>query len=628
MAKNPCSDFSKTIYDLARQYSADENVGDIDTLLTKIQEQQPDLTREQLVGAIADASTARAIDLTAAQKRLAQIKREARTDIRLRKAIEDLETHVKDSTLPAAQRKVSNTPQAIRELQAKKAELKAAISQSEPALKQRLERQITDLTDRLSRNEFAEAIPEESVTSSKEVARLEFERDKLRKEINTKIRDAQPKTIWGTVAEASQFFKGVKASMDLPPLFRQGLFALTNPQRAAAAFVDGIKAMGSQKAEYESQQEIENRDNFPLYQKMGLRLRSPEAGLTESDENFRSKVFSNASKGFKRVPGSKIVGNVVEVAYKGSGRGYVTFLNRLRADMFDAWSQAWTANGIPTEIEGRRIAYLVNVLTGEGSLGKLEGISPQLNAVFFSPRNIASRLQMVIAPFESVAGEIAHVAARGKKVKIPGTSVTIDTGNIAGGKKIRRAVLKEYAKFISGVAGMYAMAGIAFDDDDDFEIMSDPTHTMAGALRFGSSYLDPLGGLRPLLVLTSRIATGEKTTASGKKVDIRGPEKAYATDSPAALITKYFQGKMAPAPGELLEWLNGSDFKGDPVTFWQTVGDLIIPMSPQDVVGAYREHGLVGGSAISALITTGMGAQNYQTRGGTKGKSKRNVLVQ
>jgi hypothetical protein len=80
---------------------------------------------------------------------------------------------------------------------------------------------------------------------------------------------------------------------------------------------------------------------------------------------------------------------------RGSERGYVGFLNKFRADMFDD-----IVKNNPEVAQNAKFtkdaADLINNMTGRGKLpSKLEGASSLANSVFFSPKLIMSRINLL-----------------------------------------------------------------------------------------------------------------------------------------------------------------------------------------------------------------------------------------
>lgn len=614
-----CSELATILYSLAKIHAQASGVSTVDDLLAVMQKAQPDLNldRQQLVGAIVEASTAAAKSRKRAKTAMQQIRSEAKNDVQLRAAIDNVEQALAEGRLPdTKQAPKSEAPEAIVSLRERLKELRAAVAKSEPAIKARVEAQIEKLTKELESTDFAVPVAEEEVPASPEVQRLMYERDKLRSQLNQRIRDAKPKNFVEGAVVASQFAKGFKASYDLPPVFRQGLFAIGHPQMLAESFVHGLKAIKSDQYAYQLNNSIKADDAYPVAIASGVRLNDIDAKLAPNDEAFLNTIANTVrdkgSAGFLREGLNKIA----QGAEAGS-RGYTAMMNSLRFNLFKHWSRTMSETGIPNAREAKAIAGIANMMTGDANLGQAERIAPYLNALFFSPRNMVSRMQLAVAPFTALAGEIADATGLSKqgtlnfKVPIVGTNMSIDVSNIGGGKRIRRALMGEYARVMAGIMSFYMMAQLMWGDDENFEVVTDPLDTQAGAIRVGNTYIDPLGGIRPLLVLAGRTISGHTTTSKGERIDIAGPDRDFASDTPSQLLLKFFRGKMAPVPGVAMDWLDRQRIDGTEPTFLASVGDLTIPMSPQDMIDVYREHGLVGGSAISALILTGMGTQTY-----------------
>jgi hypothetical protein len=109
-----------------------------------------------------------------------------------------------------------------------------------------------------------------------------------------------------------------------------------------------------------------------------------------------------------QIPGADLIGK--------SSRAYAGFLNKLRADVFAGGVDALQAQGKTPENsleEYRSWADFVNNATGRGKMpGKtLEDSAPLLNAMFFSPKFLASRLNLMTEIFEQEgAGEAAKTS--------------------------------------------------------------------------------------------------------------------------------------------------------------------------------------------------------------------------
>jgi hypothetical protein len=570
----------------------------------------------------------------------AQEIRDAKTIEQLKTAIAKLEDHLKNGTLPEIQKTKERSEKVQKWVKARR-EAEKALRDSEPAVRARLEAQMTRMIDKLQQGDFATPIDEKSVPMSGELADLTFRRDSVRNQINRVIQSTRTRTIWGALAEKSMGFKALKASFDLPPLFRQGVFmTVTNPAASARAFVSGLKAMGpdSERNYYDMMKALRERVNAPLYLRDNLAIK--DIGATNMSAGIRAGMTpAEAARGGGKysvddyidlgvLPGKGVVPKLWNLTKEGldrSGRGFTMYLNQLRADTYDAWAESFTETGVPTPVEGEYIARMVNILTGEGNLGSLERYAPAMNMALFSPRNFIAKLQASVSePLKAGLAEIGELTGR-ESIKIPYLNGTLSL-NAAGSKKVRRAVARQYAKYMAANLMFYTLLGTLLNDEDGegAEVITDPTHSMAGAVKIGNTYLDPLGGLRPTLVMFSRLASGTKTTASGKTVDIRGEDVPFKGDTMGGLILQQLRGKLAPAPASLVNYLsNKQDFKGDPVTFGSTFNDLFVPMSGSDMKDAFQEQGIAGGAGISALISLGMGANTFVPKP-TKGIKSRN----
>ena len=114
-----------------------------------------------------------------------------------------------------------------------------------------------------------------------------------------------------------------------------------------------------------------------------------KAGLQLTDlNNMTSREESMLSKYAEKIPG-----------IRASNRAYTLFLNKTRADVFKSMvtdASAWLGQDAKNNLSlARDLAEVVNTSTGRGNLGRFEGSAKNLSTVLFSPRLMASRLQMM-----------------------------------------------------------------------------------------------------------------------------------------------------------------------------------------------------------------------------------------
>jgi hypothetical protein len=264
----------------------------------------------------------------------------------------------------------------------------------------------------------------------------------------------------------------------------------------------------------------------------------------------------------------------------GSQRAYVTFLNRLRADTFDTLADKLARDKELTQVESNAIANFVNVATGRGNFGMKDNALVGLNTIFFAPRYVASRFQLL-------AGQPLY----------------------RGSPRIRKAVAIEYARFLAGAAVVYGLAQL-----DGATVETDPRSADFGKLKYGNTRIDPMAGLLQASVLISRLASGETKTLSGKVVPIRGPKIPFGSGNSADVLARFARSKLSPALSAGVNVLAGEDMVGNPATPATVAKGMLVPLSLQDIYASMIEQGVPRGTAMAVLSIFGMGLQNYDQK--------------
>lgn len=473
--------------------------------------------------------------------------------------VDKLEGHLRAGTLPEASPASPEANPRVAELKDRRDELLAAIRQSDAAIKKRYLADIQNLTDRLENGVFTLPEPKVKRPMDRELLGLDYQRFELKKRIRGEIEKLKPKTIWGVASEPFNAARAIKTAFDVSAVMRQGGFiALGNPVRAAKALPDMFRAMKSEENSYRINKAIFERENAPLYHRDGLFLSEPgTGGLSKQEEVFVSKLAG-------AIPG-----------VKASERAYVTFLNKIRADTYDALTASLAKDGMVTEEEGRAIANFINVATGRGKLpGSLEKAADAMNTIFFAPRYVTSRFQLL-------AGQPLY----------GGTAAT------------RKMIAREYAKFVAGIGVVLGLGKLA---GGDVEI--DPRSADFGKIRFGETRLDPMAGLSQALVFVVRSALGETKTASGEIQPLRG-EGARSTVADNAF--RFVRSKLAPVPGAVFNTFAGEDVVGTPTNAAREAVGLFDPIGRRDIMDALREQGIEKGSLLSAVSLFGAGMNTY-----------------
>lgn len=437
------------------------------------------------------------------------------------------------------------------------------------SLKTRLAREKADLQERLAKGDFSPRRKVRELPLDSEAARAKAEvillRDKFEAELQKQryLQKTRAEKIWLGTKEALNLSRAILTSWDVSAVGRQGAFiALGNPIRAAKSMGPMFKSLVSKEAAAAAEAEIQSRPNAKLYEQSGLFLAPREGGkLTGMEEAFMSRLAS-------KIPG---VAN--------SARAYVTFLNKLRADSFDALYESLVSSGEATPAELKAIANYVNIATGRGNLGKAAGAAETLSTAFFAPRLVASRFQLI-------AGEPLY----------------------RGSARTRYLVAKEYGKFLVGLGVIYSLGMLAGGDVED-----DPRSSNFGKIKFGNTRIDPMAGLSQTTVLASRLATGELKNFRGKVEPIRG-DVEYVHRTAADVIATFLRSKLSPIVGNAVDIASGKNVVGEKVTPGSVAVNMTVPLAFRDIQAIMEEQGIPAGVAIGLLSMFGMGVQNYDER--------------
>lgn len=438
------------------------------------------------------------------------------------------------------------------------------------AFKARTSTRIAELHDRISRDDFAPRPRKESGALDAEAKKLAFELDQQKAKFNEgllkfKLQNRTPaQKIFGSAQEGLNLSRAIITGIDLSGLLRQGGFvAFGNPVRAAKASGAMLRAFRSKKGEFDVLEEIRSRPNFPEYKKAGLYIaENAGASLSKMEEAYMSRWA-------EKVP-----------VIAGSQRAYSAVLNRLRADTFDAMSKSLSREGRATPEELKVIGNYVNVATGRGDLGKFTQAAVPLNTVFFAPRYVTSRFQLL-------AGQPFY----------------------GGNARTRRAIAGEYAKYLIGVGTVYALAQAATGE----KVETDPRSADFGKIRMGDTRIDPMSGLLQSTVLTSRLATGETKKSDGDIVPIRGDDVPFSGTTADDVVKRFLRSKLSPNFSTAGDIIAGQNVVGEKTTPASVASRLVVPISFGDIQKAMEEQGVPKGTALSLLSLFGVGLQTYDS---------------
>ena len=358
------------------------------------------------------------------------------------------------------------------------------------------------------------------------------------------------------VMDAAGLPRAFMSALDASAPLRQGFVAtVSHPTESIPAMRQMFKALLSEKNAAAIDESILNSPRILMKKEAGLYLapRGAAAKVAQREETFATRFA-------RKIPGIQM-----------SERGFVTYLNKLRSDVFDMYVDKWERVGYQyTDEDLKKVASFVNHATGRGDVSALGNLAPFLNATMFSPRLLASRVQTV-------------------------------TDLVTSTPAVRKEVARDLAVTLGvGVTtlGLLSAAGAV--------VGLDPRSTDFGKARFGKQRIDIWGSYQPLVRYSAQILTGQAKTQTGDVFDISRKETAL----------RFGRSKMSPTAGLVTDLLTGKNVRGNEVTLGKgSLKDIaannFTPLFAQDLYDAFTKEGFTG--ALRAL-PAGLGAsvQTYE----------------
>jgi len=342
----------------------------------------------------------------------------------------------------------------------------------------------------------------------------------------------------------------VMSSIDLSAPFNQGLF-LIGTKGFWRSFGTMFKSLKSEDVYQDIMAGIKERPTYELMEKSGLSLTDIDSELTSREEAFQSEWG-------KKIPGVAM-----------SERGFNGFLNKLRADTFDRLLKQSQDAGVvstdpkmslETKLQNEKfikdIATYVNNATGRGDLGRFSQSGPWLSGLFFSPRLLASRVNLLTQWMR------------------PSTYTTLNP-----------VVRAEYMKNFATMGGMaLTVAGIA--KMMGAEVSTDPKSSDFMKVKVGNTRYGTLGSFDPLIVLSARLVANAKTNSKGKVVEYG---KGFKAETAYDALATFVRTKLAPVPGTAIDLRVGKNVVGQPVTATSAIGSFA-PMFLQDFYDVWKDQ--------------------------------------
>lgn len=358
----------------------------------------------------------------------------------------------------------------------------------------------------------------------------------------------------GLAKEVAGASKSATASLDLSMFGIQGFKTLVTNPKIAIDVMRTVsknipKSLQKEDASLVAKALVYSRVNF----RNGLDAKAKLATGALKEEAFPSSLPS-------RIPG-------IGRGFEAADHAFQSWSLLTRAKMFDLYvNKAMKAGVDITDIKQlESIGSLANNMSGRATLGRWESVADNINVVLFSPRFWASNLNFLTAHMFSSKG-------------------TAFTRKVAAGN---------LAKAVAAVATvMYTAEALGFETEKD------PNSTNFGKIKIGESWVDVSGKLGSVIVLASRMYSGEMKTMSGKTIDLTSGKWGGLTRWDA--LISFAEGKTSPPTKASIDFLKGRDFNGDKPTILSTLKNLMTPMAAREVPKILT--GPDGGDLLLAMI--------------------------
>jgi hypothetical protein len=398
------------------------------------------------------------------------------------------------------------------------------------------------------------------------------------------------------------------ASMDFSAPLRQGIVAtIAHPRLASRAFGVMFKHAFSQAEFDRFYHNLRESPRWRLYEDSKLALTDPHnLHLDKQEEAFLGGNIA------EKIP---IIGTH---GVKGSERAYVSYLNKLRMDLFDRFADRFEADGKTFSNSPelyKSLASFVNSSTGRGNMAALESASPILSTALFAPRLIAARLNMLgFTDLPNLLAQTGRGIVKGATLGKYDPHWGLDYGFYTKmPPEIRKAAAIDMAKMVlTGITFLGAMKAAGAD------VEPGPRSSDFGKVKIGNTRYDIWGGFQPYVRLFAQMLTEKSKSATTGKVYDLDASKFGGRDISSQLIT-FGRGKLAPIWGtaadiigrrtldqQTLErrfgvpaWFN-DDLKQGHITLTDEVLKSIIPLLASDIADAWKDRG------VQSLLTAGV----------------------
>jgi len=372
---------------------------------------------------------------------------------------------------------------------------------------------------------------------------------------------------WDVFIDAANIPRAMLASGDLSVTFRQLALAVSRkPQHLPKVLKVQLQTIFSPKNWKAINEAGLSNPDVQLFVEKGM-YRAPEPGkavarLWTREEQFQSNLA-------ERIP---VVGKII----KASERAFTAGANSMRDSMAIDYAKLLRKKNLLNDENVEGLAQIINWATGRGSFPKnIRNWSPALNAFFFAPRYVLSRIY--------------------------DTPRLLASPNPIVRQEAWRTVF-QYLGLGASILGLAKLSGA--------EVEFHPLSSDVGKIKVGNTRLDIWAGYIQYYRFAAQLVMGErKITGTGEEQKLDRLQ----------VIWRMLQSKGSPIFSLLVDLVSGETYMGEPMYEggWETLGreakNRLLFLVAQDILEAIEANGLVGG-LVGIPATLGVGAVSYEDK--------------
>lgn len=263
---------------------------------------------------------------------------------------------------------------------------------------------------------------------------------------------------------------------------------------------------------------------------------------------------------------SQAIGEKELNLFRRSEEAFNVAIQTARADMFDAMWEA--TKGDVKLLKDQQVGKVINQLTGRGWSVKDPETQRIINNLFFAPKWLASRVQLLL--------DTRLVFASGNKVTVDGKTVLTPQGLRA------RAAVFNVLLIALVAAGRKYLWGDEVEEDTDIGTALDPRSSDFGKVIIGRTRFDLTAGTASLITLGARLWTQETTTAQGRTKPMKTADTLFyflsGKSSPGLQLIANIQHAIRTG-GEFVDY-RGRPLKWETTEQWrENLADWLLPIS-------------------------------------------------